>query len=163
MNCSQVSLLLLPKEPAWKVMIYRRSKLEIYCDILCSIARGNKSLTRMMRHSNVSWPVAKSSISELIGLGLILFETKGYSLTPSGFTLVGQYLSLKEKLPGFGEETNNLKGLQSFLSVREVDGNAIVVQIPDHWTWRVFPIFESRTLKSVEFQWKVWPWRYSKG
>jgi predicted transcriptional regulator len=87
----------------------RRSKLEITCDILGVISKGNGKPTRIMQLANVTWDDLMLYLEALIRNGLISRRTEGkrvrYTLTGKGSTLLGHYLSLKREAAPLQLET----------------------------------------------------------
>ena len=50
----------------------RRSKLEIYLDVLNVIKNGTEKPTRIMYEANLSWRLLESTLSSLVDQGLLL-------------------------------------------------------------------------------------------
>jgi predicted transcriptional regulator len=75
-------------------MKHRRSKLEVYLDVLWTIKNGTRKPTRIMYESNLSWKPLKRTLNSLISQGLVSeYEpeynrdrrtTKYYELTQKG-------------------------------------------------------------------------------
>ena len=90
----------------------RRSKLEIYVDILKVLAhRGPLKLTHVMYKANVNCSVLKEYLDFLTKQGLVEEkiigkERKVYAITQRGVTVLKQFRELKEVLP-IVEETGN--------------------------------------------------------
>jgi predicted transcriptional regulator len=76
--------------------------METYCDIIRAIGAGSQKPTHIMGQANLSWAVMQESVRTLEGRGFIQsVETEGkktYQLTDAGFSLLKQYLSIKEDL-----------------------------------------------------------------
>jgi predicted transcriptional regulator len=76
--------------------------METYCDIVKAIGAGAEKPTHIMYRANLSWTVMQSYIKDLEVQGLIYSEdSEGkriYKLTERGFTLLKQYISIKEDL-----------------------------------------------------------------
>lgn len=76
----------------------RRTRLEIYFDVLRAIKKGNNKKTRIMRAANISWQRLNEMLSSLISQGFIeevktlhwhdkrIRET--YDFTPKGETMI---------------------------------------------------------------------------
>ncbi len=79
----------------------RRSKLEITCDILSVISKGNEKPTRIMQLANVTWDDLIMYLEALIRNQLVSRRVDGkrvaYSLTGSGTRLLDNYVKLKEE------------------------------------------------------------------
>jgi predicted transcriptional regulator len=90
----------------------RRSKLEIYVDILKVLAhRGPLKLTHVMYKANVNCSVLKEYLDFLAKQGLVEEKIIGkerivYAITQRGVTVLKQFRELKEVLP-IVEETGN--------------------------------------------------------
>ena len=90
----------------------RRSKLEMYVDILKVLAqKGPLKLTHVMYKANVNCGVLKENLEFLIKQGLveekiIRRERVVYTITQRGVTVLKQFRELKEVLP-IVEETRN--------------------------------------------------------
>jgi len=52
-------------------MRHRRSKLEIYLDVLWIVKNGTKKPTRIMYGANISWKPLKRILKSLVSQGLI--------------------------------------------------------------------------------------------
>ena len=95
-----------------KVETLRRSKLEMYVDILKVLAhRGPLKLTHVMCKANVNCKVLKEYLYFLTKQGLveekiIRRERVVYAITQRGVTVLKQFRELKEVLP-LVEETGN--------------------------------------------------------
>ena len=90
----------------------RRSKLEMYVDILKVLAqRGPLKLTHIMYKANVNCSVLKEYLDFLTKQGLVEEKIIGrerivYVITQRGVTVLKQFRELKEVLP-IVEETGN--------------------------------------------------------
>jgi predicted transcriptional regulator len=90
----------------------RRSKLEMYVDILKVLAqKGPLKLTHVMYKANVNCGVLKEYLDFLTKQGLveekiIRRERVVYAITQRGVTVLHQFRELKEVLP-IVEETKN--------------------------------------------------------
>jgi len=80
----------------------RRSRLEIYLDVLSVIHTGKTKPTRIMYGSNLSWMPLKEVLDSLIEQGLIEVEvennSKRYHITPKGLRVLGYFKKLQEEL-----------------------------------------------------------------
>ena len=90
----------------------RRSKLEMYVDILSVLAhKGPLKLTHVMYKANVNCSVLKENLTFLIKQGLVEERTLRkqrvvYAVTPRGITVLKYFKELKQALP-IVEETRN--------------------------------------------------------
>ena len=97
------------KEESYKV---RRSKLEMYVDILSVLAhRGPLKLTHVMYKANVNCSVLKEYLDFLIKQGLVEERTVGkrrvvYAVTQRGITVLKYFKELKQVLPIVEEARN---------------------------------------------------------
>lgn len=86
----------------------RRSKLEIYLDILWAIKRGTRKPTRIMYEANLSWKPLQRILKSMISQGLIFeFDVSGegdkrtsnvYEITQKGESIVKYFNRGKEFL-----------------------------------------------------------------
>jgi len=92
----------------------RRSKLEMYIDILQVLAqRGPLKLTHVMYKANVNCSVLKEYLDFLIKQGLVEERTVGkkrvvYAITQRGRTVLKQFRELKQVLPITEEPRNKM-------------------------------------------------------
>jgi len=83
----------------------RRSKLEVYVDILTVLAhRGPLKLTHVMYKANVNCSVLKEYLDFLMKQGLVEERTIGkrrvvFAVTQRGITVLKYFKELKEVLP----------------------------------------------------------------
>ena len=83
----------------------RRSKLEMYVDILTVLAhRGPLKLTHVMYKANVNCSVLKEYLDFLLKQGLVEERTIGkrrvvFAVTPRGITVLKYFKELKQVLP----------------------------------------------------------------
>lgn len=90
----------------------RRSKLEMYVDILTVLAhRGPLKLTHVMYKANVNCSVLKEYLDFLIKQGLVEERTVGkrrvvYAVTQRGITVLKYFKELKQVLPIVEEARN---------------------------------------------------------
>ncbi|MGA2874855.1 MAG: archaellum operon transcriptional activator EarA family protein [Nitrososphaerales archaeon] len=86
----------------------RRSRIETFFDVLCTIGSGIEKPTHIMYKANLSWTVMQLYTDSLIRKGLVLFEEsegkKRYRLTEKGRQIMQQYLSIKEDLDIISEK-----------------------------------------------------------
>lgn len=74
----------------------RRSRFEIYMDIMTALADGHKNPTRLMYTTNLSWAPLQECLKTLITQGLVIesdhsSNRKVYSLTQKGNDIMGRY------------------------------------------------------------------------
>ena len=95
----------------------RRSKLEMYVDILKVLARtGPLKLTHIMYKANVNCSVLKEYLDFLIAQNLVEEKTLGkkrivYAITERGITVLKYFRELKAVLPIIEEARNAGKAL----------------------------------------------------
>jgi predicted transcriptional regulator len=95
-----------------KKTFMRRSKLEMYVDILKVLAHeGPLKMTFVMFKTNLNYNILEEYIVFLIKQGLVEVRTvrrerKVYMITQGGITVLGQFRELKGVLP-IVEETGN--------------------------------------------------------
>ncbi len=86
----------------------RRSKLEIYLDVLWAIKKGTRKPTRIMYEANLSWKPLQRILKSMISQGLIFeFDASGerdkrtsnvYEITQKGENIVNYFNRGKEFL-----------------------------------------------------------------
>jgi len=92
----------------------RRSKLEMYVDILKVLAqRGPLKLTHIMYKANVNCSVLKEYLDFLLKQGLVEEKIVGkrrvvYAITPRGVTVLKYFRELEQVLPIVEEARNNM-------------------------------------------------------
>lgn len=92
----------------------RRSKLEMYIDILKVLAqRGPLKLTHVMYKANVNCSVLKEYLDFLMKQGLVEERTIGkrrvvYAITQRGITVLKYFRELKQVLPIVEEARNQM-------------------------------------------------------
>ena len=73
-------------------MIHKRSRLEIYLDILKTIKKGTRKTTRIMYKTNLSWQPLMRILHSFVAEGLVIFQIEGkhhlYELTEKGETVL---------------------------------------------------------------------------
>jgi len=86
----------------------RRSRIETFFDVLCTIGSGIEKPTHIMYKANLSWTIMQIYTDSLIRKGLVVFEEsegkKRYRLTDKGRQVMQQYLSIKEDLDIISEK-----------------------------------------------------------
>ena len=91
------------KEPVNSVvLVSKRSRLEIYLDVLQVIANGTSKATRIMYSANLSWKPLKETLTFLTEKGLIEVRkhrrSKRYYITPKGRRVLDYFKKLQENL-----------------------------------------------------------------
>ena len=92
----------------------RRSKLEMYVDILKVLAqRGPLKLTHVMYKANVNCSVLKEYLDFLLKQGLVEEKIVGkrrvvYAITPRGVTVLKYFRELEQVLPIVEEARHNM-------------------------------------------------------
>jgi predicted transcriptional regulator len=80
----------------------RRSKLEIYVDILEAVSNGTVGPTRIMYKANTSWQVLQETLDFLLSNGFLLEGLENsrrvYGLTEKGFRVLNDFTRIKEEL-----------------------------------------------------------------
>jgi len=95
----------------------RRSKLEMYIDILTVLAlRGPLKLTHVMYKANINCSALKENLEFLTNQGLVEEKSVGkrrvvYAITQRGKVTLKQFKELKQVLPFEGEDQ---KGIPTF-------------------------------------------------
>jgi len=90
----------------------RRSKLEMYLDILKVLSDGGRlKLTHIMYETNVNWRVLKGYLDFLTKQNLVEKRNVGrqraaYSITQRGITVLEYFRELKQALPIMDENCN---------------------------------------------------------
>ncbi|MEM2875971.1 MAG: DUF4364 family protein [Candidatus Bathyarchaeia archaeon] len=83
-------------------MTEKRSRLEIYLDVLIVISNGNAKPTKIMYNSNLSWKPLKEILDSLMEQGLIEVDSerksKRYRITPKGLRVLGYFKKIREEL-----------------------------------------------------------------
>lgn len=81
----------------------RRSRLEIYVDVLEAVARGVRKPTRIMYKANLSWGSMKGFFGSLLERGLIRESEVGgrreYEITDKGLRVLDYFRKAREMLP----------------------------------------------------------------
>jgi len=80
----------------------RRSRLEIYYDILQTISEGTQKPTRIMYRTNLSWRPLQEVFESLLSQGFIEEKktrtSKIYGITEKGKSVLGYYRQAKKVL-----------------------------------------------------------------
>ena len=81
----------------------RRSRFEIYMDIMIALMDGPKNPTRLMYTTNLSWAPLQECLKALIGQGAVKESEQGsnrksYSLTEKGINLINIYKEFATEL-----------------------------------------------------------------
>lgn len=74
----------------------RRSRFEIYMDIMTALTDGPKNPTRLMYTTNLSWAPLQECLKALINQGLVAeagqnSSRKSYTLTQKGGEIISRY------------------------------------------------------------------------
>jgi len=81
----------------------RRSRLEIYFDVLQIISEGTQKPTRIMYRTNLSWRPLQQAFESLLSQGFIEEKktrtSKIYSTTEKGESVLRYYRQAKKVLP----------------------------------------------------------------
>ncbi len=88
--------------------IDRRSRIETFFDVLCTIGSGIEKPTHIMYKANLSWTMMQTYTSMLVKKSLVEHEEgegkRRYRLTEKGRGVMEQYLSIKEDLDIISEK-----------------------------------------------------------
>ena len=81
----------------------RRSRFEIYMDIMMALADGHKNPTRLMYTTNLSWAPLQECLKTLITQELVIesdhsSNRKVYSLTHKGSGITSRYREFAKEL-----------------------------------------------------------------
>ena len=87
----------------------RRSRFEIYMDIMSALTDGPKNPTRLMYTTNLSWAPLQECLKALINQGLVQesgenSNRKNYALTQRGNDIIGRY---RDFMKDISQLTNN--------------------------------------------------------
>jgi predicted transcriptional regulator len=99
----------------------RRSKLEIYLDLLRVLAQcGPLKLTHIMHKANMNCGILKEYLDSLVEQGLVKQRISGrekivYAITQRGVIVLTKLRELKEVLPMLEEKENATGHRSSFL------------------------------------------------
>jgi predicted transcriptional regulator len=89
-----------PSKP--RLQYDRRSKVEVYCDVLYAIGSGAEKPTHIMYKANLSYNVLCDHIEKLARKGLVISEElngkKRFHLSERGFKILQQFLILRQEL-----------------------------------------------------------------
>ena len=81
----------------------RRSRLEIYFDLLKVVERGVDKPTRIMYRSNLSWPRLQKYLDSLVRHDLLveneINEKRRYRITEKGFKVLKYFDTVEKALP----------------------------------------------------------------
>ena len=92
----------------------RRSRFEIYMDIMMALADGSKNPTRLMYTTNLSWAPLQECLKVLSEQGVITelnqnSNRKTFNLTDKGKEIVNRYKSFVKDLRGLSNNSELLK------------------------------------------------------
>ncbi|MFQ5969646.1 MAG: winged helix-turn-helix domain-containing protein [Nitrososphaerales archaeon] len=81
----------------------RRSRLEIYMDVLVALLDGPKNPTKLMYATNLSWVPVQECLNVLINRGLVQesrrsYRRRIYTLTQTGSEMIGRYKDFLKEL-----------------------------------------------------------------
>jgi len=83
-------------------MSLKRSKLEIYLDILKVINKGTQKPTRIMYRTNLSWKPLMKTLESLEDQGLIVRDENGnrttYKITEKGKSILSYFNRVMESI-----------------------------------------------------------------
>ncbi|MEM1530599.1 MAG: DUF4364 family protein [Candidatus Bathyarchaeia archaeon] len=85
------------------MMRRKRSKLEVYLEVLRVVSRGESKPTRIMYKTNLSWVPLQEILEFLVSQGLLeeveLERRKEYFITEKGRQVLAYFKSMTELLP----------------------------------------------------------------
>jgi len=91
-----------------EMQVDRRSRIETFFDVLCTIGSGIEKPTHIMYKANLSWTIMQAYTENLIRKGIVVSDgsegKKRYRLTEKGTQVMEQYLSIKEDLDIISEK-----------------------------------------------------------
>jgi len=92
----------------------RRSRFEIYMDIMIALVDGPKNPTRLMYTTNLSWAPLQECLKVLSEQGVITevdqnSNRKTFNLTDKGKEIVNRYKSFVKDLRGLSNNSELLK------------------------------------------------------
>jgi predicted transcriptional regulator len=99
-------------------MSRRRSKLEIYLEILLQIKMGVKKPTRIMYGVNVSWKSLQEAFGNLIGQELIR-EVDTLNGADNRTTKIYELTSKGESVLSYFKKAETLLGIKQLVSIRD--------------------------------------------
>ncbi len=96
----------------------RRSRFEIYMDIMTALTDGPKNPTRLMYTTNLSWAPLQECLKSLINQGLVQesgqnSNRKSYALTQKGNDIIGRYKD-------FMKDVNQLAGKEQLAQQSDI-------------------------------------------
>lgn len=97
----------------------RRSRFEIYMDIMTALTDGPKNPTRLMYTTNLSWAPLQECLKALITQELVTesdhsSNRRVYSLTQKGGTIISRYMEFTKELtqlPGNNGQSEQQKDI----------------------------------------------------
>jgi predicted transcriptional regulator len=83
--------------------VNRRSRFEIYMDIMMALTDGPKNPTRLMYTTNLSWAPLQECLKTLITQGMVAesdnkSNRKVYSLSQKGVAIINRYKEFTKEL-----------------------------------------------------------------
>lgn len=91
-------------------MSLKRSRLEIYLDVLKVINEGVEKPTRIMYSTNLSWNTLKEALRSLHDQGMVNVENvrsaKRYSILPKGVRALKYFWKVQEEF-SFSQESSH--------------------------------------------------------
>ena len=83
-------------------MPLKRSRLEIYLDVLKAISKGTNKPTRIMYRTNLSWKPLTKILESLVDQGLVIREENcghvTYRITEKGKNILGYFNKAMESI-----------------------------------------------------------------
>lgn len=83
-------------------MSLKRSRLEIYLDVLKVVSKGTEKPTRIMYRTNLSWKPLMKILESLQAQGLVVTDRNGnhtiYEITEKGKSILGYFNKAMESI-----------------------------------------------------------------
>lgn len=84
-----------------------RGKADIIADVLSATGSGAKK-TKIMYGANLSYRLMQKYLAEVVGLGFIFFNDKGYEVTEKGRAFLGRHKVFSDKYSKIEVELSRL-------------------------------------------------------
>ena len=86
----------------------RRSRMEVFTDIMKVVAAGKIKRTHIMYRANLAWTVLRDALQVLEDRGILRTESQGHeiyvSLTEQGFKTLRQFFEIENTFSFVGED-----------------------------------------------------------
>ncbi len=96
------------------ILVNRRSRFEIYMDIMNALADGPKNPTRLMYTTNLSWAPLQECLKALIAQGAVAESEQGskrkaYALTHKGISIISRYREFVTELTSLSNSSVSIE------------------------------------------------------